>query len=351
MPAVLARLARHPGLTRVAWWGLTLLALAALLECAYRGDWIDFHAGDLRAANTPADLTTDGRPTLLVLGDSFSADPRGYVPRLRHSLRGWRVVGSGVSGFSARQLLRLAPRRLRQTAPRVVLVQLYVGNDLLETHHPRAQVGLARRAYWGALDAGWGSLGWFNYAAGQLGSAVARAWTGALSEAARERLEARPFAPELFTPRERLLLRAYPDEPRASVRLEPTERPAFARYLADLRALLRAVRAAGAQPLVLVIPHAVQVHARYRENFEQLGARLGATAALTAPESPFVAALRKGLDAPLVDPLPALQAAEAQGTRLYRNNDVHLTPAGQAVVAHELVDPACACLRSVPAAP
>lgn len=342
--------ARCPRLALATAWVLALLGPITLLECAYRGDWIDFHAGELRAANSSADLTPDGRPVLLVLGDSFSADPRGYVPGLRRRLPDWRVVNSGVSGFSASQLLRLAPRRLRQSAPRVVVVQLYVGNDLLETRHPRGRVGRWRSLYWGALDAGWSSLGWLNYAAGQAHAALMRAWSDAPDEPARARLEARAFAPELFTPRERVLLAADADQPRAAVLLERAQWPAFERYVGDLRALLRLVRASGAQPRVLVIPHAVQVHARYRARFEQLGARLGDPALLAAPEAPFVRTLRARLEAPVLDPLPAFQAAEVRGQVLYRNNDVHLTPEGQALVADLLVDSSCACPR-VPDSP
>jgi hypothetical protein len=58
-----------------------------------------------------------------------------------------------------------------------------------------------------------------------------------------------------------------------------------------------------------------------------------------------VHALRARLDAPVVDPLAAFQAAEARGQALYRNNDIHLTPAGQALVAELLIDPECACPR------
>ncbi len=74
-------------------------ATAGLLEIAYRRQWIDFYAAELRGLNRPGDLSPqDKRPTLLVLGDSFSAQPFSYVNVLRDSLPGTRIINAAVPG-------------------------------------------------------------------------------------------------------------------------------------------------------------------------------------------------------------------------------------------------------------
>lgn len=339
------RFARAPRRTLAAVAAALLLAALGLLELLVRTAAFDFYAAELRAGTPATDLEPTSRPTLLALGDSFTANPEGWVKVLRGRLGpGRRVVGSGVSGFTARQVARVAPGRIARFAPRVVVVQLYAGNDLLELRHPVSpgRAGLVRSAFWALSDAGLELPGLLNYRLGQAwGAHRRRRGDAPITPEGRAALEALPFEPARYTARDRELLAADPGIVERQLRLTGGMDGAFAEYAARLRSVLAACRAARAGAVVFVVPHAVEVSPVYRERFEALGARFGAPAELEAPESPFGLAVRRVVasepGALFADVKPALRAAEAEGRPVYRNNDSHFAPAGDRAVVEALL--------------
>ena len=267
------------------------------------------------------------------------------MARLREKLGpATRVVNSGVSGFTTRQIAEVARRRIARFAPRVVVLQLYAGNDLLELKHPVAwrRGRFVRNLFWALSDAGLESPGLLNYRAGQLAGAMIRR-TGAVSvtEAERLALESRPFDPALYTVRDRELLAIDPFVLERQLRLTGGMEEAFERYAASLRSILGTCRAGGASVIVFVVPHAVEVDPLYRKRFEALGARFEHPDALGAPESPFGLAVRGVVASTpgtaFLDLKPALRAAQADGTAVYRNNDSHFSPEGDRVVAEAVL--------------
>lgn len=345
------RFARSGRRTLFAVVVVLLLAAAGLLELLVRTAAFDFYAPELRRGTPAADLGPSHLPTLLALGDSFAASPQGWVARLRRRLGPTaRVVGSGVSGFTARQIARVAPRRVARFAPRVVVLQLYAGNDLLELKHPVAwrRGNPVRNLFWTLADAGLELPGLLNYRAGQAAGALIRR-TGAVSvtEAERLVLEARPFDPSLFTARDREHLALDPFVLERQLRLTGGMEKAFGRYASDLRRILATCRAGGAFVLVFVVPHAVEVDPLYRGRFEALGARFDNPEALGAPESPFGLAVRHVVasvpGSAFLDVKPALRAAQARGAAVYRNNDSHFSPEGDRVVAEAVLGALAPC--------
>lgn len=101
--------------------------------------------------------------------------------------------------------------------------------------------------------------------------------------------------------------------------------------------LLESIRATGATPVVFAIPRAVQVSDLSVAQFRELGFDLTAeVAASTAPQAYLEEHLNKRGVA-LIDPLPALRAAEQPGgAPLYFPYDVHLTVEGNRVLGREL---------------
>ena len=347
------RFGRRPVATMAVVWCAILAGVVVVLEAAYRYQVVDFYGRELRALNSPRDLEDDGRSVVLALGDSFTASPRGFVSLLRARLSTRaRVVNGGVSGFSARQILRVAPARVRRFAPRVVILQLYVGNDLIETLHPISwsRAGGARSAYWLVEDAGLESAGFLNYRAGQLLDALRRRLgQGSISHAELARLEALPFDPRRYTARERILLAADPGGIEAALQLTGRAARACALYERDLRTVIETAVTGGSRVLVVPVPHEVQVAAHYRTELEAVGA-IFSPGFSPARGVAFDAALARlvgdypGVD--LCDPLPALRAAEASGSRLYRNDDPHLNDTGQLILGECVLD---ALLRLDPA--
>lgn len=340
-----SRFARAPRRTLLAVAAALLLAGLALVELLVRSAAFDFYAAELRAGTPARDLAPTSRPTLLALGDSFTANPEGWVEVLRERLGpGRRVVGSGVSGFTTRQLARIAPGRIARFAPRVVVVQLYAGNDLLELRHPVSlrRGGLARALFWSLSDAGLELPGLLNYRLGQAWGAFRRRRGDApITPEGRAATEALPFDPARYTARDRELLALDPAIVERSLRLAGGMEEAFGTYAAHLGSVLSACRGAGAAAVVFVVPHAVEVSPVYRERFEALGARFEAPAELAAPESPFGLAVRRVVasapGATFLDVKPALRAAEAAGRPVYRNNDSHFSPEGDRAVVEALL--------------
>lgn len=89
----------------------------------------------------PRPYERDGRHTVLVLGDSFTAGtqipfeetwPARLEGRLRPSIPNVQVINAGVDRYDLSQQYRLAERLSRDFPPRHVVVALYVGNDLAD---------------------------------------------------------------------------------------------------------------------------------------------------------------------------------------------------------------------------
>ena len=116
---------------------LVSLGLALLvLEWLYRLQLVDTYRPELHTFNSPQGPAPDGKPTLLVMGDSFTAGRTSYAGILQDTLREWRVINAAVSGTGVLQALYMAPNRFAQFHPSIFLYQVYVGNDLFDIRYP-----------------------------------------------------------------------------------------------------------------------------------------------------------------------------------------------------------------------
>src|SRR5438552_3969166 len=116
---------------------LVHLGLALLvLEWAYRSQLVDTYRPELHTFNPVQMIAPDGRPTLLVMGDSFTAGRTSYAGRLQDTVQEWRVINGAVSGTGVLQALYMAPHRFGQFHPSIFLYQVYVGNDLFDIRYP-----------------------------------------------------------------------------------------------------------------------------------------------------------------------------------------------------------------------
>lgn len=324
------------GLVNVA----VLLGSAILVEVAFRFQVVDFWQAELRRYNTT--IATGSGATVLLLGDSFSAGQGALADQLRLQL-GPRVavINSAVSGTTARDALLVAPRRLERFRPQVVIYQVYIGNDLFETRHAGAsKAALGRRLYWTLLDRGWWSLGWGNYKLGQLRDQLLRAQLDDLEGdrgAAELREAARPFDPRAYRSRDRQLAAAAPRSIADQVLVSGSMVAVWGQYAAHVRRLADLIAASGSTLVVVAVPHCVQVSARYQGFYRDLGAELPTGDSLARHPSEFARRLAVTLpEVAIVDPLAAMQSAEARGQHLYRTNDPHLNAEGQLLLAQVL---------------
>ncbi len=322
---------------------LVLFTVAAvLIEAAYRGQWIDFHRADLIASNPPEALEPSSRPTILALGDSFTAGRDNWPGHLQDLLGpAIRVVNSAVGGSSIRQMRAVLDRRLRRFRPQWVICQVYTGNDLADLHHPRqtASVNPLRRLYWLATDRGLMSPWFFNTRLRLAADRLAPVYR--LPAAERERIiremEARPFSVGEYSPRSRTLLAADPTLISDQIAVAGEMTAAWTEYREDLAALMESCASHGARLTLVVVPHCTQVDPVYVERFTSLGARFPDPALLEIDEYPFMLRLREtaaghpGVE--VLNALPDLRKAESAGERLYFPNDPHLDHSGRQVLA------------------
>ena len=337
------RFERHPGWTLSAIWTLSALSMALGLEAGYRFQVIDFYRAELGRVNEAIDLAPGPRVgrTLLFMGDSFTGWPTSYPSLLRERLRSdARVINSGVSGFTLRQIVRILPGRLATFEPDTVVLQLFAGNDLVELRHPVAWSRLSplRNLFWIASDSPLESVGFLNYRLGSLQGVVLRRLRGA-PEAADAPTRA-GFSVERFSAHEKTLIAAEPDYVEAQLRVDARYKDAYAEYLRLLGQALDLATPVARHVFVLVVPDPVQIHMRYAERLRILGGAASSARAVE-PSSPFldgiaaVVSSRRGVE--LIDPLGALRLEEKGGRPVVRDTDLHLNAEGQRVLADLLL--------------
>ena len=319
-------------LLRVASTSLGLgVLLLGCLEFFYRFQVVDMYKPELLAYNSSKDLT-EGRDTLLALGDSFTAGS-SYLSYLRPLLPQYRIINGGISGTGVVQASLVARRRFHQFRPSIFIYQVYVGNDLFDLRYPInwRTMSATRNLFWIAAQR-LRVLSFFNYRLAQL------IFTQKfLQRAADNTTDMKtPFSPERYTERPVLYLKAEPGLIEDTVLAKGNRAADYLEYLGLLRNML-AVCQSPCEAYILVIPHCAQVNSRYLNNFRNLGAVFSIPDALESVDYPFISRLRQELSSipnvKVVNALPVLRAAEEQGEEVYFRNDDHLTPKGHEIVA------------------
>ncbi len=312
-----------------------IASVTLLLEASYRWYIVDFYRNNLNGLNSTALLEATDRPTVLVIGDSFSADQNSYVQLLRDSLSDYRVINAAIPGTCIRQHELFLRSRIQEFQPALLIYQVYVGNDLLEFRHPTgsAAISPARRVYWWLADRLL-VLAYINSRLPQL-----KHW---LANDRPQKSDAKlenDFAPERYSGRTKMLIRAAPDFLEKAILLQQQQ-------LSDMEAYTKSLQAAFQNvpndcPIyLLLMPHAIQVSRIYQNRFLQMGASIEHSEALLNPFYPFYQYLDKHLPQDQVDiinPLSRLQANE-QRFPVYYDNDPHLNPQGQLVVGALLLE-------------
>ena len=322
-------------------WALYLAVLVVgvlgLMETAYRFQWIDSYAPELSSFNAPQDLHPDSRPTVLTMGDSFTAGNQSYPAHLRTAVPHWRVINAGVSGSGIFQALLIAPRRFAQFEPRLLIYQIYVGNDLIDVaYHPNwRQFSLARNLWW-TLTRYVTVVPYLRYRLTQAQQPPA----GAAQDAAGINVS-EVFSVQQYTPRIPLYYTLEPDVVQNSILLTGVRAKDFRVLTHNLTKLVAYCKLPLCRTYVLVMPHKAQVGPPYLAWERALGARLDSAPEITQDEYPFVQGLRRdlaGTGVVVLNPLPYLKGGEMHRLRrLYYVNDEHLTPEGhQAITAYLL---------------
>jgi hypothetical protein len=316
--------------------GASLLASLLLIESAYRIQVVDFYRPELIAFNSDADLHhSSEKATLLVFGDSFSAGNESYLNSLRTQLPCLRIINSSISGSGIVQASLIAKSRIEQFRPSLLMVQIYVGNDLFDITYPTnwKTLSLIRNIYWGSSN-NFRSLAFLNY---RLGQVNARALAKGYRPYERQEpvyLKREEFSPDKFQNNEKLFLRADPRLVEKEILLLEDRISDF-NFLVNKLQWLSSIMGPDCTLYLLVIPHSCQVSQAYLERTKRLGAKFENEILIQQTDYPFVQQLRQRVkEAVIIDPLKEFQKVEKSGVPLYLANDIHLNPNGNEVLAN-----------------
>ena len=297
-----------------------------LMELAYRNQWWDFYATEWEHFNQGI-LGEKAEGDVLVMGDSFSTSDRGYVEQLRDSFPDWKIANGAVPGTGIQEANYMASRRFSQCQPKAFIYQIYLGNDLFDLERPVnwGQLGFFRNLYWWSANR-LRSLAWINYKSGQLQAAPTADGKGAEES----------FAPERYNQREKRYFSADPAWMQGQANVNNEDWEDIREWYTDrLQDLLEYPQEVGARTLILIIPHCVQLGNPYRNRMEAIGMHSGDIN--PANEHALVRAIRKLAESrpntDIIYPVRELAEAEVQQGPVYFQNDPHLNPHGQKVIA------------------
>lgn len=320
-------------ISAIAYCITILIASLLLLEIVYRNQFFDFYSVELNALNSQQELHSS-KKKILILGDSFGAQQESYIQLLKDSLPGFSVVNSSVPGTSAREMSYLAKSRIAQFNPDKIIIQLYVGNDLIDIKHPVnfQEISCLRNLYWFMADK-FSSLAWVNYKLGAL----------------RTRLDSEQkfvvpsntdsFSVANYNGRVKLLIRADKKFISRSVLLSDENYRCAFRQLTDYISAIetRFHQTHPQREIILVcIPHCSEVNQEYEVNYKKLGAVFDRSQQNGLVN--FYSVLKsKFQDFTFVNVIDSLSQTERNGTAVYFKNDEHLNKKGQQIVGQQIL--------------
>ncbi len=306
-----------------------------LLEVCYRFYVVDFYGGNLIGLNSAEDLMPmQDRPTVLVFGDSFTADTNSYIKHLREMMPNHRIINSAVAGTSIRQHSLMAKRRLKRFEPKILIYQIYVGNDLLEYRHPISGENISglRKLYWWLADHLL-VVGYINAKLPHLKAAfVADPNPGSGAKLSAD------FAAKKYNRRTLMQFQIEPDLLEHTVLLQQERGEDFRAYTKEIEELLDRAPS-DCKIVIMVMPHCAQLGTPYLERMEELGAVFEDKQAFLKVDYPFFHDLNRTLSKDGRHFFNALEYLrdEDGGHSFYYENDPHLNPVGQQRVGEALV--------------
>jgi hypothetical protein len=290
-----------------------------------------------------------GRPRVLALGDSFTFGygveaGEAWPARLQGELRARglpraEVINAGIPAYGPDQELDLLRECLPRWRPDVVVLGLYVGNDVAEVMLHRSAPPLFVSAEGALIE---------NPTGSDRHPGAVRTWLGRHSRlAAFLRVRGYRLLVALgLRPAPPLYHAGYFDDALGATHAYDRAWPPLEDML---RAMNGASRARGARFVVALIPMDVQVSEKYWGNYQELGFRFDPAILREARPQDRLRAFAAAEGTPLVDLLPAFRA-HSNDTLYFRKNP-HWTTAGQRLAARTLAPPVIILSRSDPLHP
>lgn len=291
---------------------ISLISLL-LLELVYRYQWVDFYKSEWEFHN---EKVPESEERILIFGDSFSADPKAWVSMLRDSFPNSAIYNASLPGIGPETHVLLFSQRVAEVQPNHIVVQLYVGNDLLDIENPVnwSKHGFFRNLYW-SISNDFQVLSFINY---RLGQASPEDFVKEDPKMAPE------FNPKTYAPRTRLYIEGDPTYPASSIRLKNGDH-----RMAELRSYLQWMKKntpATCTFSVVLIPHCTQVDAKAIAQYRKMGAKISQDIFGKSPWKSYLKSFG------VIDPLEEFMTAQNQGESVYFANDPHLSESGNKII-------------------
>jgi hypothetical protein len=301
-----------------------LLASVLLLELSYRFYIIEFYSPELRALNSAFSSTEKDQSNVLFLGDSFTGNVDGYVGKLRKKVP-YNLVNSAVSGTGILEASFMAPSRIKRLNPKLVVYQIYLGNDFLDIRHrATSQISIIRKIYHTISD----RIRVFKFLNYRLGQVRASIYNNLEGEAPNEKTE---FSIDSYNPRQKMIFREEPMYLENSLGLKNGREKDF-KVMVERLHLIEDLLPDECELIMLLIPHCAQVNNTYQSRMQSLGSKKG-----DLSSNAFYQAMGKEFsNHTIVNVLEEFQKSDKPNHRLYRENDPHLSDLGQSVLAQIL---------------
>jgi len=299
------------------------------LEFTYRFQFIDFYKTELNYFNNLNEQNI-GEKKVLVFGDSFTANSNNYINILNNNNNNITFLNAAMPGVGIQEINCIAKNRIEAFKPKMIIVQLYVGNDLLDIKKPINwhSISLFRNLYWHVSNRFY-SIRYLNYKLGQLKEAMGQAIETELVS------DSDTFSTNKMSKREYILTQADPNYYEKSINISDEYEARFSKLSENLNDIHDLCKKYGIPLKVLIIPASCQVSLYYKNNLEKCGAYFEQKNT-TDTIYPFINKLTnrfKVNSIEFLNPLSMFQRADSSGHRLYYENDIHLNKEGNIVLA------------------
>jgi len=317
---------------------LYFFLILLISEFIYRYQIIDTYQPEFKEFNKNllSHETTD--KTILIFGDSFTAGKFTYPYFIHQQRPDFRIVNSAVSGSGIIETLFIAPKRIKKFKPDIMIYQVYVGNDLLNISYPVnwKKLSFIRNLYW-SLAEHFRFLSFLNYRLGQIYQAYKQ---NKNNKQQGKNRKGKIKIIRNYDKNEKLYLSAEPFLLENSILVRSNRKKDFNIWLKGLDKLI--TYASACDIYILIIPHPCQVHKKYLNLMNNIGAQFHNPSQIQADEYPFIKNIQNHFkdraDVYILNPLMTLRENENKSLPVYHSNNAHLNITGQKIIAKFLIN-------------
>lgn len=323
---------------KIAYIFYLITVVIILFEISYRYQIIDFYKPELKEYNSKN--YNKNNNSILVFGDSFSANNQSYVKTLQDSLPNISFINNAVSGTGIIEANLIAKKRVKK-APKALIYQIYVGNDLMDI---RKKSNASNYPFWKkvyySISNNLISFRFLNYRLSQF--KTIRDFRSKLDIPNPNYIKNDTiFSIDKYSDYEKQTLNGDQKLLKNSILVEGDRIKDFNKMLKKIETLLEICKVGDSIPVYLVVvPHCSQINSHYKNKYEKMGLSISQDSKYTISNYPFIKGLKKKFsnkNIKIINLLPALRSNDRENNRQYLVNDFHFSERGIQTTASEIL--------------